>query len=624
MTEQGKLGPAEHIIKALLDPHDHMYHGRPGMVTPDPTKTVGVLWEPVTHKTEGDKKVVYKLHKGKQPNTLVGDLWKDNTIRVGRRKVAEFRPPGLFPEVAIWMYRQVSEVWKLDNEFAARWASYAFADEHRDLKTVLAAFMLVQSRKGDPEFDDGKVLFYDKDFRDVGEAMVLLTRKDKRHLDAKYIKRVRQLLELPGVIEINRELGFTKSARKPALGRWKKAVAKWLAYREQNPAMLAGLVKAGYKTTVISLAKQVGFKPQSSEFFEVLGWKQQQSKDGHRQIAIGQEIATKDETWEGLTEEQVCERVMAEKPNFKRLVGMVPKSVGMTRAVTAAAVEAGCFSDKELVIHAPTLEALGLIPGVQSIREKLDAALKRQEDTRSANIAKRMKQQDLQDKLETAAEETAQKVVEEAMRDLMLHFIVDISSSMGPAIQEAKEYINVLLPAFPKERVRVSVFNQVGRELDIPHYSAKGVEAAFRGLYASGGTNYGAGVTALMPHKPAEGQDLLTIFVGDGCNFDRERGVPFDQAFRVSGLEPVALGLIHVGRRGYAVEETAQALGVPCFQIDKQTFADPAYGITRTIRRLIETTPVGQRLPGRAAPKRVSLVDKILKTELLQKPVWAA
>lgn len=616
------LGPAEHIIKALTTLHDHMYHGRPGMVTPDPSRAVGVKWEPVTHKTEGDKKVVYKLHKGR-PNTLAGDLWKDGTIRVGRRKVGEYRKPGLFPEVAVWMYEKIAEVWKLDNEFSARWASFAFADEHRDLKTVLAAFMLVQARKGDPEMEDGKVLFYDADYRDVGEAMVLLTRKDKRHLDAKYLKRIRQLLELPGVAKINRDLGFTRSARNPALGRWRKAVTKWLLYREQNLPMLEGLVKAGYKSTVISLAKQVGYKPQSQKFFEVLGWKQQQAKDGHRQIAIGEELA-KEATWEGLTEEQICERIVAEKPNFKRLVGLVPKDVGMTRAVTAAAVESGCFSDKELVIHAPTLEELGLIPGVQSVREKLEAALKRQEDTRSANIAKRMKKQDLQDKLEAAAEETAQKVVAKAMRDIRLHFIVDISSSMQHAIKEAKQHINKLLPAFPENRVHVSIFNQIGRQLKIPHYSTKGIEAAFRGIYASGGTNYGAGVMALAEHKPSEEEDLLTIFVGDGCNFDRERGTPFQDAFRAAGLNPTALGFIHVGRRGYAVEETAAQMGIPCFLIDNQTFEDEAYGIIRTIRRLIETTPVGQRAVGRPAPKRVTLVDQILKTELLQKPVWAA
>ena len=49
-------------------------------------------------------------------------------------------------------------------------------------------------------------------------------------------------------------------------------------------------------------------------------------------------------------------------------------------------------------------------------------------------------------------------------------------------------------------------------------------------------------------------------------------------------------------------------------------FADP-YAVVRTLRNLIAATPVGTTI---AAPVRVALVETILKTELLQKPVWAA
>lgn len=56
--------------------------------------------------------------------------------------------------------------------------------------------------------------------------------------------------------------------------------------------------------------------------------------------------------------------------------------------------------------------------------------------------------------------------------------------------------------------------------------------------------------------------------------------------------------------------------------IEEETFEDP-YAIPRTIRNLVAATPVGQAAPGRVAPKRVTLVDRILKTDLLQKPNWA-
>jgi len=49
-------------------------------------------------------------------------------------------------------------------------------------------------------------------------------------------------------------------------------------------------------------------------------------------------------------------------------------------------------------------------------------------------------------------------------------------------------------------------------------------------------------------------------------------------------------------------------------------FSDP-YAVVRTLRNLIAATPVG--VAAGAAPVRTALVETILKTELLTKPVWA-
>jgi hypothetical protein len=112
------------------------------------------------------------------------------------------------------------------------------------------------------------------------------------------------------------------------------------------------------------------------------------------------------------------------------------------------------------------------------------------------------------------------------------------------------------------------------------------------------------------------------IWVGDGlhCN---EYNRSFAQAVRMAGREPVAFGFVHVGHESASVQTTAAELGIPCFMVSEETFQD-VYAIPRTIRNLIAATPVGQ-MPARAqAPARVSLVERILKTDLLQKPAWAA
>jgi hypothetical protein len=617
-TAREDLGAAERIIQTLLGYSDHMVHNRPGMVVTDARHTLGVRWEPVTHKEEGGEKVVYRLSKiGKREvKTKVGVLRADGKIvNGGRAPCGEYRPAGLFPEVVAWFYQQVAEVWKADNEFAARWASFQWPQEHRDLKVVLAAFMLVQARKGDPILDGGKVVFHDDDFRDVGEAMCLLFRKDGKDFNPKLLLRVHEVLTLPAVAAINRALGFGRSARTAFLGRWPKAVEKWLQHREQNPKLLEGLVKAGFRTTVMELARRIGYKPETPGFFEILRWKQAQAKDGRRTLAIGKAVKAA-ESWVGLTEEQVCQRITQEKPNWKLLVGRLPKELGVTRAIMAAAIESGSLSDKDLIILTPTLEELGLL-NVQSVRERWEKATRAVEDMRAANIARNVKSQAVKEQLQQAADSALQKAVEKVIKNLRVYFIVDISGSMHDSLPRAKAIIGRFLQGFPLASLHVAVFNTAGREVQIGHASAAGVDKAFRGISAGGGTNYGMGVRALRDHKPKDDEDTLFIFVGD----EGQSGT-FDEEVRQSGLRPLAFGLVKVPGEDYGcVTNTAAVLGVPCFRIDENTFADP-YAIPRAVQALVAATPVG-KVAQAARVVRLTLVDQILKTDLLKKPVWA-
>lgn len=605
------------------------------MISPDASTPIGVRWDPVTTVVQDGKKVVYKLIQkgqvtkvpveGKKPIVIkgvaVGSLWADGTVRSETRtKVGEFRKAGLYPEVATWMYNQVAEVWKLDNEFAARWASYAYQnDQSRDLKVVLAAFLMVQSRKGEPILDQGVVAFHDEDFREVGEAMALNYDKGKS-LDAKLLLRVRDVLTLPGIATINRELGFGRSARHAFLGRWPATARKWLAFREANIQVLEGLVKAGFKETVKDLARLVGYKPATDKFFEVLRWKQAQAEDGRRSLAIGKAVSQA-KSWEGLSESDICERIVASKPGFKVITGLLPKAVGLTRAIMAAAIESGALSDKDLVIATPTLEELGLLK-VQDIRERWEAATRAAEDQRAANIARNVKSKATKETLQVASDAAVQKAIAEVVKGLVVYFLVDISGSMQGAIETAKGYIEKCLQAFPLDKLHLAVFNTAGREVTLKSATQAGVNQAFKGIQASGGTSYGAGVRCLEKYKPGPDEDALIIFVGD------EEASEFTREVRASGLNPMAFGFVKVGAPGYgtsagtAVRDTARALSIPCFMLDAQTFEDP-YAVPQKLRALIAATPVGLRGPERVV-QRVSLVDQILATPLLKTPAWAA
>lgn len=615
---QENLGPAERILQTLLTYADHCYHGRVGLVTRDNTNAVGVKWSPVTYREENGVKNVYSLTKvGKKiVRTKIGVLGTDNKVTNGSAQVGEYRPSGVFAEVCQWMYSQIAEVWKLDNEFAARWASYAFEQDHRDLKVVLAAFMLVQSRKGDPVKEDGKVLFHDEDFRDVGEAMMLLQRKDQKDLNPKLLMRIHDVLTLPGVAKINRELGFGNSARNPFLGRWTKAAEKWLTYREENPKLLEGLVKAGFRTTVMDLARAVGYKPTSPKFFETLRWKQKQAKDGRRGLAIGVETKTA-ESWANLNETQICERIAKDRPNYKRLVGMLPPS-SLTKAVFAAMMDtSGCFSEKDLVILSPTLESVGILE-VPKYKAKWEAATKKMTDSRAANILKNVKSKDIAAVLQTSVDNSAKAAVEEAMRGLKVWVCLDVSGSMQNSLKIAKDILPKLLTAFPdKGQVTTCVFNTVARIVNIQHPSSAGVNAALSQFNAGGGTHHSSILDVMSQFCQKEGEDLVILWIGDSGQHGQG-----SENFRAKKITPAAFGFLKVGHEGRYIEDTAAQLKIPCFDIKPDTFSDP-YAVSRILVNLMKSTPVSAVNTTRPVAQRVTLASQIISHPLLVKPTWA-
>jgi hypothetical protein len=239
---------------------------------------------------------------------------------------------------------------------------------------------------------------------------------------------------------------------------------------------------------------------------------------------------------------------------------------------------------------------------------------------RAANIAKRMKSKDASEKLQDAADTALKKAVAEVVKGIFVYFIIDKSGSMTASIPVAIQYVSQFLQGFPLEKLVAIIFDTSGRLIKIEHPSRAGVENAFRGIVAGGGTDHGSAIRemAKISKKPAADDDIVMIFIGDGG----ERKT-FDSALRLANITPMAFGFLELPGENYkAIPNTATALGIPCFTIDEKIFADP-YAIPRTIRNLIAATPVGRPATAVQAAPRQTLVDLILQTELLKKPAWA-
>jgi hypothetical protein len=581
------LGPAEKLVQLIINFPDHLWHNRPGVVR-------NGKWKAATRKEVEEHK------------------------KNGRVSHGDFRVPGPNPEAIEQVYGTLADIWQANNELAARLASYVMKEtDWRDMKVVCAAFMLVQSRAGEPISDEqnGKkvVLFTDDDYREIGEAMVKLYEKgSNRMMNPKLIQRISEVLNMPGVVTMNRTLSFgNPHKRKAFTGRYYNAVTDWLEFRETNLSLLEGLKKSGYSKTVQSLARMVGYKPKSKRFFEVLGWKQKQAAEGHRSIGLT-DLDIRKVTFEGLSEKEICEMIVAEQLGWKQVMGMLPKKTGLTPAIFVAMLDQ--FSDKDLTILTPTLEEFGLLKH-DLIKQRWQQAIQKQDDQRARNIAKNIRDRETAKALEDSADSAVTKAVAEATKEVDIHimFIIDTSGSMQGAIQTSKEALSMIVQGFPPEKLHIASFNTVGTLLKPRHHSAAGVQHMLKSIGASGGTIYSSGVRVFHENgvKIPAGANLILFAVGDEAG---EQGDLFAQNLKQFGYVPSAIAhIVNVARnenRGNTVRSAARVLGVPYTEVNVEQFTD-VYQVQRTLKAVLEAQPYREK---------GSMIEKIMQTELLVSP----
>jgi hypothetical protein len=573
-------GAAERLLDLVLNSGAHLWHNRPGV-------NLNGVWFPAT--------------------------------QAHRATAAPRARPGLFVPAAVDLYVKLLDIYRLDAELAARFASYALTEtDWRDLHVACAALMLVQPRAGAPVHeDDGTVAFYDDDYRAVGEAMLLRFQSGStRMMTPKAVLRVAQLLETPEIAALNRQAGFADPAGgKPALGRWPSAARQWLAHRERNLPLLEGLVTAGYKETIKKLARKCGYRPHSERFFEVLGWPQRQAETGHRRVGLDGLTVARRERFDGLSEEEICARIDRERLSYKDVVGRLPAGLGLTPAIMVALLPS--LSDRDLRILTPTLESLGLLAD-DAVKTRWEKALTTASDHRSLNVARNVRSRELREQLETAAEHAVRAAVSDAVADDQVYvmFLIDKSGSMQGAIEKSKEALVRILAGFPIDRLQIATFDTIGRVLRPKATSRVGISHLLDPVRAGGGTVHAAGVRAFADDGvriPADAK-LIVIVVGDEGG---EAGAQFARSFAEYGYHPAAIALVlnveQASWRGSTVRDAAAHLGAPYSEVGVEQFEDP-YQVTRVLKALLDA-PV----PSQTA-KVSGLLDQVLATPLLAKP----
>lgn len=532
----------------------------------------------------------------------------------GKNKTANPIPPGLYGPDAVRLYRMIVDLYRVDPVFVGQLASYAMRElDWRDLKVCLAGFLLVQRENF---------------LRDVGEAMIL-SMGDKliptaRRLRPKDVLRIGELLRHADIVALNRQQGFgSRGSKNPPLGRYPQVVAKWLLVRERVPQNLMALVQKGYKETVKSLARSCRYQPEDGDrFFSTLRWKQDQAKTGHRMFAIGQAL-TPAETWEGLEEDKICERIRKDNLSYSVAVGKIPAQVGLTKKILRTLIQS--MSDSDIIIATPALEEAGLLDE-PAVMARFDRACKAAISHRAVSVSKNVKTDKVREKLGEAVAAANTAAVKQAAPDrpVRVLFLLDISGSQEGGIEISKQILPNLLTGLDPNRVHAVAFNTDSRIL----YDGKGTKAdlatkqiqlILKNLCASGGTNHSVGFNAFSAMGVRKDPDeiLILLVVGDEAGEQ-----DFGPRIRQTGLIPDAIGFVYnpAGTRGNTVRSASQNLQVPFSEVSVGDLKDP-YQIPRFLRTLLDARVSAVQTSTGFVQARFGFLDRISNIPLLVPPV---
>lgn len=207
------------------------------------------------------------------------------------------------------------------------------------------------------------------------------------------------------------------------------------------------------------------------------------------------------------------------------------------------------------------------------------------------------------------------KAIAEATKeaDIRIFFLIDKSGSMEGAIDKSKEALCKILQGFDPMKLHAACFDTMGTVLVPKSYSEAGIVHMLSSIKASGGTSHGSAVAAIKAKgiEIPDSADLIVFVVGDESG---ETGSQFAESFIRYGYKPSAFAhIVNVSGgygRGSTVRDAAHALNSPYTEVNIDQFSD-VYQIQRTLTAILSAAPL---------KTKESLVEKIMRTELLRKP----
>lgn len=368
------------------------------------------------------------------------------------------------------------------------------------------------------------------------------------------------------------------------------AFEKYLKYREANLEIVRGIKKVGLGNTYINLYR-ILHKAPSDEVASILRWNQK-NKD------ITFEKTQFD--FEGKTDLQIAKLIRKNKLPVLGVLGALKK----VSPVIAVALLEQCTGNQAVILQ-KTFSDQGVLddPEVLKLYEEKVATAKTALD-RAETVSK-----DASEKVKEILKKTRSDVRKEQVGDIGKIFLhIDVSGSMEESLEVAKDKGAIIAEVVqnPKENFMWGMFNTGGELLPLPEtFEADAFRAILFGRHAGGGTD----AFQLYPAAREFGADV-DVFVSDMAHNIGPlalRVADFHRQFPQFS-KPKACVIIKVaGDSGEVLKTEYESAGIPVSVMTPNTLNNSAL-VAQSIREAIKGP--------------VSVIEEIMKTDLLELPHW--
>lgn len=481
---------------------------------------------------------------------------------------------------ALPIIQELIRLGQVDPYFLAHLTSYVIKNSKaKDLKVATAFASSLSSANGLP-FSPGSE-FKKPELRHIGSAAL-------HSLDPKNVLRVLDFARLKFSVPnyYNEASHFSRALR--------LAFKKYLWYRENNPYLVEGIVRAGMKEMYKELYRRLRLSP-SDEIAQILRWGQ-----------TGKDLKIRKSQFDfsNLTDLEVAEKIRKEKLPILPVLGALKEK--MTPVVAVAILEQA--QGNQAVILRKTFEDLGLLNDSEVLElyknkiSEAKTALDRVETltkTASEGIANMMKEVRSQKRKEQVGN----------IGKIFLH--LDDSGSMQGVRDFAIDKGSIIAECVnnPEDNFRWGIFGSQGRILPIPSRFVRDAFAlALFGVRDGGSTN----CFVLYP-AAREFEADIDIFVTDQCHTDgnlKEKIRAYHRSFPNKN-KPKACVIIHVESSSFYHESTVkdayEANGIPTVVMKPEALTESAL-----VAEAVKNALIGP----------MAIIDEIMNTELLRLPYY--